>query len=161
MNDLFTTVEKPLCDRWNHLPEISFVVHGDPKAPKRHRHFKGKGMNFTSVYDPSKKEKENFLLKCMEHRPEAPFREGLRLVVRFYFPRTNSHYGTGKNQLKLKPNAPVLHTSRPDLDNCIKFVKDALNTVYWHDDSYICSLEASKEYDEVPRTEISITTLNK
>lgn len=137
-------------------PLISFTVYGDPTAQKRHRHHQGKGMKFVATYDPSKKDKENFLLKCMDHRPEVPFKEPLKVKVDFFFPRPKSHYGTGKNALKLKDSAPSRHISRPDLDNCIKFVKDALNSVYWSDDSIVCEMVSSKSYDKVPRTEISI-----
>jgi len=53
-----------------------------------------------------------------------------------------------KNELK--------HTKRPDTDNCLKFVKDCLNSLVWHDDSQVYKVEACKEYSEHPHTLIII-----
>ena len=48
---------------------------------------------------------------------------------------------------------------RPDVDNLLKLVCDALNGVAWKDDSDIASTFAVKGYSEVPRTEIEIKYL--
>lgn len=40
----------------------------------------------------------------------------------------------------------ALPSVKPDLDNLVKAVKDALNGVVWKDDSLICKLVASKKY---------------
>ena len=78
----------------------------------------------------------------------------------FYMDRPKNHYGTGKNADKLKPSAPVWHIARPDIDNFIKFIMDALNGTYWRDDSQICLISAKKIYTGMaPRTEISIVEL--
>ncbi len=47
-------------------------------------------------------------------------------------------------------------TTRPDLDNLIKAVKDALNGVLWRDDSQIIELEAKKVYDNPPGVDITV-----
>lgn len=55
----------------------------------------------------------------------------------------------------------ILHTKRPDLDNVIKAVLDALNSVL-NDDSQVCKISATKYYAEKhrePRTEIEISKL--
>ncbi len=44
----------------------------------------------------------------------------------------------------------IRHTKRPDIDNLIKSVLDALNGVAWVDDSQIVRLSASKEYSSEP-----------
>lgn len=139
-------------------PVISFTVHGDPKAQKRHRHrvMNIGGKHISATYDPHKKEKENFLLKCIEYRPETPFKGAVALDVDFYFPRPKSHYGTGKNADILKDNAPKFHTKKPDTDNLVKFVKDGLEGVYWVNDSIIFSETVTKHYSVTPRTEVKI-----
>ena len=46
----------------------------------------------------------------------------------------------------LKGGAPKYRTSRPDIDNLFKFVLDALNGVFWIDDSQVVMCSLSKEY---------------
>lgn len=46
---------------------------------------------------------------------------------------------------------------RPDLDNCIKSVTDALNGVVYADDALICVASARKLYGEIPRVEVVMT----
>ena len=136
---------------------IQFTVYGNPQALKRHRTVKaGK---FMQQYDPSATDKQDFLAKVMEHRPEKPLAKPLQVIMSFSFSRPKSHYGTGKNSGKLKANAPVTHISRPDVDNLAKFVLDALNGVYWKDDSVICSMTIDKTYSEVPKTTVNIYEL--
>lgn len=50
-------------------------------------------------------------------------------------------------------------TSRPDIDNLVKSVADALNGMFWLDDAQITVLQAVKIYDWVdrrPRIELAI-----
>jgi Holliday junction resolvase RusA-like endonuclease len=52
------------------------------------------------------------------------------------------------------------HTQRPDLDNCLKSIKDGLNQVAWHDDSCVAEIHARKLWTQgEPRAEITITPL--
>lgn len=46
--------------------------------------------------------------------------------------------------------------SRPDLDNLVKQVKDALNGVVWRDDACVSMVHAWKCYDAEPSTTIVI-----
>ena len=57
----------------------------------------------------------------------------------------------------VKKKAGTLYkTSKPDVDNLAKLVKDALSTVAYADDAQICFLSASKRYGRVARLDISI-----
>lgn len=137
--------------------QIHLVIQGEPKAQKRHRHAsRGK---FIQKYDPSAADKGDFLSIVQKNAPAKPFDVPIRVVVRFYFSRPKSHYKTGKNAGVLRDNAPKFHTSRPDFDNCGKFFSDAMNKVFWRDDSVISQCSISKMYSDTPRTEIIITVL--
>lgn len=141
------------------MNEIAFTIMGEPKGLKRHRDMKPifkNGHCFTPKYDPSRNNKNDFLVIAHQHRPEKPIDTPIKLVANFYFGRPKSHYRTGKFYNQLKDTAPKYHTSTPDTDNLIKFVADALNSVFWRDDSQICIIESKKTYDENPRTEIKI-----
>lgn len=47
-------------------------------------------------------------------------------------------------------------TSKPDLDNCIKLVCDALNGIAWHDDAQIVAMEVAKIYGERAATVLTV-----
>ena len=88
----------------------------------------------------------DFLAKAMSVRPKAPLGEPLCVALEFRFSRPKSHYGTGKNAAILKDPTKIWHTTTPDADNLVKMVCDALNGVFWKDDSFIVQLYALKTY---------------
>ena len=136
---------------------IFFSVPGDPKTQQRHRSFRmGTKM---STYDPSAKEKKDFLVLAFNEKPEKPMEGPISMTIKLYYSRPKNHYGSGKNASNLKPTSPHFHTSRPDADNAFKFVSDSLNSVFYKDDSQICMLQVIKLYSETPRTEILIENL--
>lgn len=51
------------------------------------------------------------------------------------------------------------HVSRPDLDNIIKAVLDALNGIVFDDDAAVCELVASKKYDNEERVEVQVVNV--
>jgi Holliday junction resolvase RusA-like endonuclease len=51
------------------------------------------------------------------------------------------------------------HNKKPDIDNLIKFVLDAGNMTLWADDRFIQKITATKSYDLVARTLITLTVL--
>lgn len=136
---------------------MRFEILGEPVAWARAR--TGGGHHFT----PSKQADHMDLIRMAWHRdPErAPFPKAaaLRLEVTTWHSRPRAHYGTGKNADKLKPNAPAFKISRPDFDNYVKIVADALNQVAYHDDAQIVSAVVEKRYvtAEQPMAATSVT----
>ena len=118
-----------------------------------------KGTDFISNYDPSATKKKSFRGVMQDEAPQTPLEGPLMLELNFYMGRPKNHYGTGKHANTVKASAPEWHTGRPDIDNLQKFVQDALNGIYWRDDSLICQIVTRKQYSERPRTEIIITKL--
>ena len=49
-----------------------------------------------------------------------------------------------------------LPAKRPDLDNCLKAVLDAMNTVVFTDDALIVEIRARKVYGQVPQTIVEV-----
>lgn len=76
----------------------------------------------------------------------APVAGPLALSVKLYLPRPKSHYGTGRNAAKVKRSAPALPAVRPDLDNYLKAIQDALDGVLWKDDGQVVQITAAKLY---------------
>lgn len=75
----------------------------------------------------------------------------------FEFQRPKKHY-TSKG--RLRDDAPVYHTGRPDASKLVRSVEDALNGVAIHDDSLLAHITATKLYTEgVPGVRIRIEPL--
>lgn len=133
---------------------MKFEIVGNPVSLKRYRYTK---TGFT--YDPSKRDKADFLAKCMNNRPNKPIKTAVSVKLEFYFVRPKSHFGTGKNSGKLKMSAPAFHIKTPDLDNLVKFVLDSLNGVFYEDDRQINNLLAWKGYGEYAHINITMEAI--
>jgi Holliday junction resolvase RusA-like endonuclease len=127
----------------------AFEIPGIPVAKGRAR-FSARG-GFARAYTPKKTRDAELTLaaRAMEFRPAEPLGEPLKLTVTFVLPVPQS-----------KPKkwlaAPPAHTTKPDLDNLLKLLKDALNGVFWLDDKQIVEVWAAKRYGSVPRTMVTI-----
>ncbi len=148
---------------------IEFIVYGNPKAQKRHRTFtkdkRGRRLAFPIKLDPSKDDKASLLAQVMQHRPDAPWTGPIEMRIKWVMPRPKSHYRTGAHAGELKPDAPTYCTSlrRGDGDNLEKLILDALNEIFYLDDSQIAAVQKVKVYDptvpERPRTEVILRKL--
>ena len=109
------------------------------------------------TYDPMAPQKKQFLKSILNQLPSEPLKTPLVVKINFYFKRPKSHYNS---KGKLKRFAPLRHTSRPDIDNLLKFVLDALNKHLYVDDSQIISLIGRKLYAEKEGIEIYVRNFN-
>lgn len=117
------------------------TIQFEPVSLKRHRHrLKG------GTYDPSKKEKDEFIKAIVDFPEEILLTKPIKCVLHFYCKRPKNHYKTGKLSHMLKDNAPQYNTNNKDLDNMVKFVLDALNAKLYTDDSLIYEISCSKMY---------------
>ncbi len=140
--------------------EQVFTVLGAPTAQGRPR-FARMG-KLVRAYDPkeSRENKGNIRAQVVAQHPIMIARDVPVLChVQAYMPRPAGHFGTGKNAGKLKDGAPFWHTSRPDADNILKAIKDALTGVCWHDDSQVCDVRLLKLYGDVPKMIITVREL--
>ena len=123
---------------------IEFTTHYPPTSLKRHRHSKfGK-----HTYDPSSKEKSEFVSKMAQFLPEKPLERPIKAELRFYEKRPKSHYRTGKFSNILKKGMSEFNTSKRDIDNFVKFVLDSLNKKMYIDDSQIFEIICGKYYSD-------------
>ena len=73
-----------------------------------------------------------------------PLREvPLIAFIEFYFRRPKIHF---KKNGELKEDAPKFVTKTPDVDNCIKFVLDALQPKVVADDKSVTKVVAEKKW---------------
>tara|TARA_R100000664_G_scaffold2996_1_gene7057 strand:- start:33632 stop:34060 length:429 start_codon:yes stop_codon:yes gene_type:complete len=137
------------------LRKIKIIIHGKPKPQQRHRHTR---RGFT--YDPSSKDKKDFLALIHSQAPKQPLIGDISIKVVFGMPYVKKHYRTGKYSGELKPNSPKRCIKKPDIDNLLKFIMDAGNKVIWYDDSQIWKVKMKKIYTENPLTLIEIKEKN-
>jgi Holliday junction resolvase RusA-like endonuclease len=132
------------------MNELILNIPGNPLAKKRPR-FARRG-KFVTTYNAQESEEGKFICLMQSqlngHDP-IPAGTPIKLNLIFYMPIPESIS-------KKKLQAGIFHTKKPDLDNLIKFVKDCLNGVVWHDDSQVNDIQASKVYNVSPSTVIKL-----
>jgi Holliday junction resolvase RusA-like endonuclease len=135
---------------------IQFTVYGTPVAQGRPR-FSTQG-GFTKAYDPAKSKdfKKYVKLVASEHRPDHLLDGPLKMEVKIYKSILKSF---SKKKTQQAEDGIIRPTTKPDVDNYVKGVKDALNSVIWKDDSQVVDLVVSKWYSETPRVEVAIIPL--
>lgn len=118
----------------------TFVILGDPRPQGRPRFARMGG--FVKAYDPkgSREYKQTLAAQIAAQNPEYIPEGAISLECEFIFARPKS-----------LPKKVVDHTRKPDLDNIIKALKDAMTGIVWKDDAQIVSLTARKEYGDVPQ----------
>lgn len=102
-------------------------------------------------YDPpTVREARNKLMAHLyEHRPEKPYTEGVRLVVKWCFPRGRHRDGEYR-------------ITRPDTDNLQKLLKDCMTECgFWKDDALVCSELAEKFWADVPGIYVRIFAVSE
>ena len=74
--------------------------------------------------------------------------------------RIKAYYSVPKSDSKKKREkklaGEIRPTKKPDMDNVIKIIADALNNVAYHDDTQIVDCQVRKFYSENPRVEVTI-----
>jgi Holliday junction resolvase RusA-like endonuclease len=130
---------------------IQFTVYAEPVAQGRPRFTTTGG--HVKAYDParSREYKQYIRLVASQHKPEKPFEGPLCLVVDVYRAIPKS-FSRKKRQQAI--DGVLRPTTKPDSDNYLKAVKDALKQVMWADDSQVVDVRVRKWYSETPRIEV-------
>jgi Holliday junction resolvase RusA-like endonuclease len=129
------------------------TVIGEPVSKGRPRFGRGK------TYTPAKTiAAETFIQLCATQKGVPKMMNGpLRLTVTFSMGIPKSWSAKKKAEAELGNIRP---TSKPDIDNLIKLVGDALNGIAYKDDSQIVEIQAVKKYGK-PQTIIHIEEVIK
>lgn len=106
--------------------------------------------------------KQALAMMVMSRIPmREPLRGPIKLMVTFYMPipkngkASRMDPATGKRkQYPVEHGQP--HIAKPDNDNLIKGVCDALNKNIWADDNQIFAIESRKLYGNMPGIELSL-----
>lgn len=134
--------------------KYTFVVPGDPTPWARCRFNRGR------FYDSQKNAKlalgihiQNQLATYPNIFPFA--KQPLGLDITFYFRIPASAKGKDHRQEN------YYHYYKPDADNCLKFIKDALTSILYEDDCLIAYTNHAKRYSKDPRIEFTIFPLGE
>ena len=127
---------------------VRFEVPGIPVGKGRPRFFRDKKTGTTGAYTPAKTKafekvcRMAYAFKCGNVKLEGP----LMLLVRAVF------------ATPLKEEWAQARVGKPDLDNIVKAICDALNGLAWKDDSQVWMVHAEKIYGQVSKTVVEIST---
>jgi Holliday junction resolvase RusA-like endonuclease len=130
---------------------VTFTVPGVPIAQPRQRYTRT-GINYTPSQHPVQQWKARVVFAWHDLHQE-PLAGPVRLEVYFEMPRPKKYLA------KKWLGVLLWHVKRPDADNLIKAIKDALNGLAWHDDSQVCQLYVEKRYTaggEEPKATITV-----
>lgn len=100
-------------------------------------------------YDPPelKVARDKLTAHLSGHRPAAPYSQGVRLVVKWCFPRGKHRDGEYR-------------ITKPDTDNLQKLLKDCMTRLhFWTDDALVASEIAEKFWTELPGIFVRIESL--
>ena len=140
------------------MKDFSFVCEGAPTPKGRPRFTARRG--FVQAYTPT--ETENAEKKIREKSSAAmknsgnlePTKLPVKISVNFFLPIPKSF---SKKKTEECLSGVVMPTSRPDLDNYLKLILDAMNGVVYVDDSQIVELLATKIYSGYACTVVNIS----
>ncbi len=130
-----------------------FTIYGNPVAKGRPRVTKW------GTYTPEKTVNYENLVKMsyLERWSNQPLLAcDLRIEITFYFQIPKS---TSKKNRELMLLGEIRPTKKPDIDNCIKAITDALNNLAYKDDSQIVEITACKWYEEEPKVCVKIEAI--
>lgn len=96
-----------------------------------------------------KSAKNKLTAHLLRHRPTERYGQGVRLVVKWCFPRGVHRDGEYR-------------ITKPDTDNLQKLLKDCMTaTGFWKDDALVCSEICEKFWAEIPGIYISVESIEE
>ena len=133
---------------------MKFTIPGEPCGKARPRVVRNG--NFSRAYTPEKTVNYETLVKLEYQRQcgDAYISEGgihMSITARFAIPKSAS-----KRKAQAMLDGVIRPTKKPDCDNIIKIVCDALNGIAYKDDAQIVSVSIEKRYSVMPSVEVAL-----
>lgn len=135
------------------MREVQFTILGEPRGKGRPR-FAKRG-NFVKTYTPEETlNYEAYVKMCYIQAANGIKLEGAISA------NITCYYSVPKSVSKKKREEMLCGyypcQKKPDLDNIIKSILDALNTIAFDDDKQITLMLIKKVYGDVPRIEVRL-----
>jgi Holliday junction resolvase RusA-like endonuclease len=134
------------------MDTVSFTLEGPPRAWQAPR------VTRRCAFSPNHKEKEADHWEIVSQIKAKgylflPIKEAVTIYAYFSMPIPKSFT---KKKVSLILDDRLHHTSKPDLDNCIKYLLDVLKRTVIEDDNQVCGIFATKQYSQKPKTFVKI-----
>lgn len=141
------------------MDKIVFTVPGPPQGKARARTVRNKYTGQTMSFTPDKTVLyENWIRTCYMRENEDLFNNmemlDINITAFFAIPK-----GTSKAKRELMLSGEIRPMKKPDGDNILKAVCDALNGLAYGDDKQLTDKAIHKWYADAPRLEITLTKL--
>ena len=136
---------------------VAFVIPGTPVGKGRPK-FARRG-NFVSTYTPEKTASyENLVkVKAEEAMKGRPAIDGAVAVTIWLWVTPPVSWSQKKQRQALSHE--ILPTSKPDVDNVIKGIFDAMNEIVWKDDKQAVDVSVRKRYSETARATVEVRAI--
>ncbi len=136
---------------------IQFVVEGEPKGKERPR-FCHNGQIYTPKQTTTYE--QQIIFDYYKQCGNVKFEENsqLELFVRAYYKIPKSASKKKRIAMLCEEIRP---TKKPDGDNILKAVADALNGVCYKDDKSIVKMSIEKFYSDMPRIDVVVQEVKK
>ena len=137
---------------------ITFSVSGEPQGKGRPRFTARYGRAY--VHTPEKTViyenhiKAEYARQCKGQRFADDSQLAMRIAAYYAIPKSTS------NKRRQQMLAGIIRpTKKPDADNVLKAIADALNGLAYRDDAQIIAAVIEKHYSEEPKVEIEINNV--
>ena len=140
---------------------MKIIIPIIPTPQMRARHSAVNGFSRTYKHEKQAQREKVLMVMLKKHRPKQPLQGEIMLGVKVYLPVPTSK---PKKWKEAAARGEVRPTTKPDLDNLIKQIKDCLTMMrFWEDDKQVVGyLEGTgKYYSEKPRWEVEIEQWNQ
>lgn len=137
---------------------LTFVVLGQPIGKARARVVRNQ-IGGVHAFTPAKTQRWERTIAGQaqtEMRDLSPFLGPLKLEFAAEFAIPTS-WARWKREAALR--GEIGHTTKPDGDNVLKAIKDALQGVVWLDDCQVTQVHGLKRYSEQPKLIVTVTPL--
>lgn len=133
---------------------IKFTIIGEPKGKGRPR-FRSRGKFVQTYTDDATINYENLVKMSYLNSNKVSYLNDkplwCHIDVYQSIPKS-----TSKKKTEQMLIGEIRPTKKPDIDNIVKSILDALNKVAFNDDTQIVDLQCRKFYSNVPRVEVTI-----
>lgn len=138
-----------------------FTVWGEPRTKNARKAFilpgkDGKPMARIGEPKENREREAQFAAIANAHAPTPILTGPLAVSLRFVF-RVPDGWPQWKREAALA--GAIEHDQRPDRENLMKLVHDAMTGSWWPDDAQICAGEVTKAWGERACTEVTVSEL--